>query len=160
KLFAERLQEEKEDGTDYSDQIELVEGDMVNFLLDRKFEFITLGANAVGYLDEGQRASLFKSVRKHLTDTGSFLMTVIEFPGIEGPTDPFQTIITVPTATDADIPMLLTLMDYVSPTERLRSSNFLFQPVVNEKVVDSKIFTALSFILPVNLLKKEMEAAD
>ncbi|MFI6158260.1 daptide-type RiPP biosynthesis methyltransferase [Kitasatospora sp. NPDC051170] len=159
KLFAERLEEEKEDGQDYTGRVSTVEGDMVRFELGRRFDFVTLGANAVSYLDAEQRVSLFASVQAHLNPEGRFLMTVIEFPGIEQRETPFETLVVIPTGADADIPMLLTLLDYVDPQELLRSSNFLAQRVADGKVVDSKIFTALSRVLPPALLRQELEVA-
>ncbi|POM24525.1 ubiquinone/menaquinone biosynthesis methyltransferase [Actinomadura rubteroloni] len=158
-LFAERLEEEKEDGTDYSDRVSTVQGDMTSFSLDRTFDFITLGANAVSYLGPDQRASLFASVREHLAADGRFLMTLIEFPGIEKRTEPFETQAIVATGADADIPMLLTLLDFVDPVESLRSSNFLAQRVEDGAIVDAKIFTALSHVLPAAPLRAEIEAA-
>lgn len=159
KLFAQRLEEEKEDGEDYTHRVTMVEGDMVDFDLGRRFDFVTLGANAISYLDTEQRTSLFRSVHGHLNDDGRFLMTLIEFPGIEDRDTSFETLVVIPTGADADMPMLLTLMDYVDPVEQLRSSNFLAQQVENGKVVDSKIFTALSRVLPAAVLRKEIEAA-
>ncbi|WP_067807990.1 daptide-type RiPP biosynthesis methyltransferase [Actinomadura formosensis] len=158
-LFDERLAEEKEDDNDYSGRVSTVQGDMTSFQLDRKFDFITLGANAISYLDEEQRASLFASVRGHLAEDGRFLMTLIEFPGIEERDQPFETQAVVATGADADIPMLLTLLDFVDPDESLRSSNFLAQRVENGRIADAKIFTALSHILPAARLRAEIEAA-
>lgn len=158
-LFDERLAEEKEDGNDYGGRVSTVQGDMTSFQLDRKFDFITLGANAISYLDEKQRASLFASVHEHLAEDGRFLMTLIEFPGIEERDQPFETQAVVATGADADIPMLLTLLDFVDPDESLRSSNFLAQRVEKGRILDAKIFTALSHILPAARLRAEIEAA-
>ncbi|WP_327404912.1 class I SAM-dependent methyltransferase [Streptomyces sp. NBC_01288] len=158
-LFAERLEEEKEDGSDYTGRVATIEGDMTSFSLDRTFDFITLGANAISYLEKEQRASLFASVRTHLAEDGRFLMTLIEFPGIEERSEPFETQAIVATGADADIPMLLTLLDYVDPVEMLRSSNFLAHRIEGGRVIDSKIFTALSGVLPAAPLRAEIEEA-
>jgi hypothetical protein len=98
-------------------------------------------------------------VRAHLAEDGRFLMTLIEFPGIEERSEPFETQAIIATGADADIPMLLTLLDYVDPVEMLRSSNFLAHRVEDGRVIDSKIFTALSGVLPAAPLRAEVEEA-
>jgi SAM-dependent methyltransferase len=156
-LFRARLEEEKEDGSDYSGQVELIQGDMTDFNVGQTFDTIMLGANAVAYLDPAARASLFERVREHLNPGGSFLMTLIEFPGVEDRTEPFETVVEIPTGADADIPMLLTLLDHVDPNENLRSTNFVCHRVADGAVTDTKIFTALSHVLPAARIASELE---
>jgi SAM-dependent methyltransferase len=159
KLLAGRLEEEKERGNDYTDRITTIEGDMANFSLGRRFGIIALGANAVAYLDEAQRSSLFRSAHDHLHDDGIFLMTVIEFPGVTEESASFETIILAPSPPDAATPALLTIMDYVDPRAKIRSTNILRQKVDKGIVVDSAIFAAPSNLILSAGLDRQIESS-
>ena len=158
-LLAERLAEEKARGNDYEDSITTIEGNMASFALDKHFDIIALGANAIAYLDEIQRSSLFKCVYDHLADDGLFLLTVIEFPGVTEETTPFETIILIPSAPDAASPTILTIMDYVNPSIKVRSTNILRQKVDKGVIADSAIFAAPSNLILSSGLDYQIESA-
>ena len=55
-----------------------VQTDMSDFSLGRQFAAIVLGGSSIALLDEVSRAGLYRSVRRHLTPDGRFLVSTID----------------------------------------------------------------------------------
>ncbi|WP_030662756.1 daptide-type RiPP biosynthesis methyltransferase [Streptomyces rimosus] len=73
----------------------VVQGDMSDFSLHRRFPVIVLGTTSVSLLDQAGRARLFASVRAHLEPGGRFLLTTVDAdPGYTGPPEIEQTYTT------------------------------------------------------------------
>ena len=155
-LFGQRLAED--DAKEFADRIKTTHGDMTSFSLDRKFSLILLGASAVWNVDADKRAGLFRSVREHLAEDGKFLLTLIEFPGMEEDSPAFETQI-VYASKDTTPQALVTFFDYVDPAAQLRSTNILAQAIVDGEVVGSQIHTALTYLVTPSVLEREIEAA-
>lgn len=154
-LFQSRLAQSGIPGL--SDRLTVVNGDMTSFSLNQKFQTIVLGASAVWNVDAVKRADLFRSVKEHLVEDGRFLVTLIEFEGLEEATQPFETTI-VFVADQSEPPAIVTLFDYVDPAAALRSTNFMTQVVMNGDVVKSLLFTALTYLVAPSALEQELEA--
>lgn len=69
------------------DHLELVEGDMTDFDLGRRFELILIPNGSIIYLDSVQRAALFRCVAAHLAEGGRFVFSALagEVPAAYGP---------------------------------------------------------------------------
>lgn len=146
------------DAAGLSDHLTVVEGDMTSFSLGQKFGAVVLGASAVWNVDSDLRARMFKAVREHLNDGGHFLLTLIEFQGLEDRKEPFETTNTF-AVTQSSPPALVTLFDYVDPVAAMRSTNIMMQPVVEGAVARTSLFTALTHLVATSSLLKELEAS-
>jgi len=59
----------------FGENATMLEGDMRSFELDQKFQFIFIGFNSIFHLmNERDVLSFFQSVKKHLTNDGTFLI--------------------------------------------------------------------------------------
>ncbi len=59
----------------FGEKATMLEGDMRSFELDQKFQFIFIGFNSIFHLmNERDVLSFFQSVKKHLTNDGTFLI--------------------------------------------------------------------------------------
>ncbi|GAB3169554.1 daptide-type RiPP biosynthesis methyltransferase [Streptomyces incanus] len=63
----------------------VVQADMSGFDLGRRFPYVLLGTTSLSLLDADGRAGLYHSVLSHLTDRGTFLLTVMERGDTDGP---------------------------------------------------------------------------
>lgn len=154
-LLAQRMREPE--NAPYADRLTTVEGDMTSFSLGRRFPVVVLGATAIWNLDEGGRASLFASVREHLTGDGRFLVTVLTFAGLAEATAPLENVTVFPSR-DRTSPVLCTLIDYVEPAG-LRSTNILCQRIVDGTVVDTSMYSAWSYLATPAALADEIGRA-
>ncbi|MFG7940496.1 daptide-type RiPP biosynthesis methyltransferase [Streptomyces cacaoi] len=152
----DRLAELDEPGL--ADGLETVEGDMSAFSLGRRFGIILLGMTTVWNLDEEHRAGLFAGVREHLADDGRFLLTLLEFPGLEEGTAPFETV-AVTDAHDGVSPVAVTFIEHVDPGERRRLTSFISHRVADEAVTGTTIYTAWTHLISPAALEKEIERA-
>lgn len=72
----EKLESESQD---IANRVTLVEGDMTQFNLDRKFPLIII-PNSIGHaITTDDQISTLQCIRKHLTDTGTFILDL--YPG-------------------------------------------------------------------------------
>jgi methylation protein MtfA len=55
-----------------------VQADMADFRIDRDFAAVVLGGASVSLLDEVGRMGLYRSVRRHLTANGRFLVSTVD----------------------------------------------------------------------------------
>jgi SAM-dependent methyltransferase len=146
------------DHRQYADKLTTVEGDMSQFSFDRKFGLILLGTSTVWMLTESQRASLFASVREHLTEDGRFLLTLQEFPWLAEDSAPFERM-SCYTAHDGVAPVFCTHLEYVDPQQKIRQTNIFSQRVHEGAVTRSVIYTAQTNLLPPSVLADEVERA-
>jgi SAM-dependent methyltransferase len=140
------------------DKLDTVEGDMSSFSLGRKFGIVLLGMTTVWNLDEEHRAGLFRSVREHLAEDGRFLLTLLEFPGLDDSAAPFETIVATD-AHDSVAPVSVTMIEHVDPGERRRLTSFVTHRVVDGTVTDSRIYTAWTHLITPAMLTEEIESA-
>lgn len=154
-LLSDRLAEP--DNAPYARQLSTVDGDMTEFSLGREFGLVILGATAIWNLDEDGRASLFRSVREHLTEDGRFLATVLTFNGLEGATAPLENV-SMFAAENAGGSMLCTFIDYAEPTG-LRSTNIVTHTIVDGAIEDTAMYTAWSYLAAPSALAAEVERA-
>lgn len=154
-LLADRLAEPE--NASYAASLSTVDGDMAEFSLGRRFGLIILGATAIWNLDEAGRASLFRSVREHLTEDGRFLVTVLTFDGLETATAPLENV-SIFAAQNDNGSMLCTFIDYAEPTG-LRSTNIVTQTIVDGAIADTAMYTAWSYLAAPSVLAEEVERA-
>ena len=69
----------KHASADIANKVILVEGDMTNFNLERKFELVII-PNAIGHaITTEEQLSTLQCIRTHLTDSGTFILDI--YPG-------------------------------------------------------------------------------
>jgi len=154
--LSDRLAESDRAGL--ADKLDTVEADMSSFSLGRRFGIILLGMTTVWNLDEEHRAGLFRSVREHLAPEGRFLLTLLDFPGLEDSTAPFETIV-VTDAHDGVAPVAVTMIEHVDPGAGKRLTSFVTHRVVDDAVTDSMIYTAWTHLISPATLTEEIERA-
>lgn len=152
--LAERLQEPQ--WQKYADHLTIVENDMTDFALRRRFRIIVLGMSTVWLLDEDQRASLFRCVRHHLSDDGRFLLTLQESPNLDESGQPIERTHTF-VAGDGSGPVLCTMIEYMDPKEKIRLLSMLSHRVQHGSIVHSAIYMQRNHLISVSTLEKEVE---
>ncbi|MGW0810831.1 daptide-type RiPP biosynthesis methyltransferase [Nonomuraea sp. NPDC002799] len=155
-VFADRLREPQSQA--YAGKAELVEADMAEFHLDRKFDLIVAGGSAVLTIDAERRAALFRNVREHLAEGGRFLVTFIGFEFLDEDPSSVESI-SVFTLADEISPLMCTLFDYISPTEGIRSSSFLTHRIKNSVITDTKLYNGMTFWVSPAQMEQEIEEA-
>lgn len=65
-------------GNRSAERLRVVEADMSDFDLDRRYETVVLGTSSVSLLDADQRAGLLAAVRRHLTTDGVLLISIAD----------------------------------------------------------------------------------
>ncbi|WP_099855269.1 class I SAM-dependent methyltransferase [Micromonospora zamorensis] len=145
----------------YADRLEVVQADMADLDLGRRFELIVAPACGVWENDAEQRARLFTAVRHHLTDGGHFVLQIA--PELADPfTDrnrPVFEHVEVFVMPDAQSPVLLTLFDHGDPGAGVRTTAVLAQRIRGGSVVDSQLYTGTVFPVHAEVLSAELAAA-
>lgn len=142
----------------HADRLTTIEGDMTDFTLDQRFDLILLAASAVLNVTPELRAKMFRCVHEHLTETGRFLVTILDFPALEDPdATAFENTAVFP-AHDGISPILCTFLDYIDPAERIRSTNFVSHTVQDGAVTETVIYTTLTYPLTLSELDEELKA--
>jgi SAM-dependent methyltransferase len=155
-VFADRLREPQSKA--YADKAELVQADMADFKLDRKFDLIVAGGSAVLTIDAERRAALFRNVREHLTEGGRFVVTFIGFEFLDEDPSSVESI-SVFTLADDISPLLCTLFDYISPTDGIRSSSFLTHRIKNGVITDTKLYNGMTYwVAPAQMEQEILDA--
>ncbi|RFS86615.1 class I SAM-dependent methyltransferase [Actinomadura spongiicola] len=156
-VLDERLKEPGNEG--YADRITLVQGDMTDFHLDRKFDLIVVGGASVWTVDEARRADMFARIREHLAEDGRLLVTLVEFDKFVDRTSPPFEQITVFSLADETSPLVCTFFDYVDPAEGVRSGSVLAHRVKDGVVTDTMLGVSIAHPVPPADLEKEVERA-
>ncbi|MCP4985622.1 MAG: class I SAM-dependent methyltransferase [Colwellia sp.] len=75
--LAEKIKKNEPD--EIKSQLNFSTGDMTHFEFNKKFDFILLGCTSISLLlKKEQRLSLFKCIKKHLKNSGTFMFDIID----------------------------------------------------------------------------------
>ncbi|WP_371409283.1 class I SAM-dependent methyltransferase [Micromonospora zamorensis] len=158
-VLRHRLAEPANEG--YADRLEIVQADMADLDLGRRFDLIVAPASAVWENDAGQRARLFTAVRHHLTDGGHFVLQIA--PALAAPfTDrnrPVFENVEVFVLPDARSPVLLTLFDHGDPGSGVRTTAVLTQRVRGGSIADNRLYTGTVHPVDAEVLSAELVGA-
>ncbi|WP_158240946.1 class I SAM-dependent methyltransferase [Micromonospora zamorensis] len=143
----------------YAERLEVVEGDMSDFDLGRRFDLIIITGAAVWENDATQKAAMFECVQRHLTEGGRILIQIALVEGFEESDAQAFENVAVFTLADETSPLLCTLFDYLDPSVGFRCYSVLTHRVQDHAVISTKLYTGVVHPVPREVLEKDVAAA-